>query len=360
MQGPIRDSRSRNEQKVASSLPDGPTEVEKPTWRYILRTSVREFSNDECTDLAAGLAFHAVLSVFPAMLALVSLLGLFGQAEKTTNAIIDVIESVAPGEVTDLARGVIEDLVNSPTAGAALSVGILVAVWSASGYVRAFSRAMNRIYAVPEGRPFWKLLPSLVLMTVAIIVLVGIMGLILALSGPVLKAVGDLVGLGDELIFIWNIVKWPILVVLMIITLALLYYFTPNVKQPKFRWISLGATLSLVLMAVASAGFAFYVANFSSYNKTYGTIGAVIVMLLWVWIMNLALLFGAEFDSETERGRELQAGIAAEEHLQLPLRDTSRFVKKQEQRQKSIAQGRAIRLQAGRDRAPVGVGRNEQ
>lgn len=327
----------------AASKPHTPPQIKKPSWKYILKKSGREFLWDQCTDIAASLTYYAVLSIFPALLAVVALLGVFGQAKKTTDALMSTIQQVAPGQAVTLLKGPIHQLVTSPTAGLALVVGILGALWSASGYVRAFARGMNRVYEVDEGRPFWKLLPTTLFVTVIGVIILGLMGVILALSGGVAKAVGDAVGLGDVAVTVWSIVKWPVLVILAIIAIALLYYFTPNVKQPKFRWMSMGALVALVIAAIASVGFAFYVANFSHYNKTYGAIGSFIILLLWIWIMNLALLFGAEFDSETERGRELQAGIKAEQTLQLPPRDARTSKKRTEQEEKVVAEGRELR-----------------
>jgi membrane protein len=327
---------------------DSPVDLKKQTWGYTLTKAGKEFTWDACTDLAAVLTYHAVLSVFPALLALVGLLGLVGQAKATTNALLKIMQSVAPsGAVTSL-RAPIEQLVNSPSAGIALVVGLLVAVWSASGYIRAFARAMNRIYEVEEGRPAWKLYPVMLAVTVVLLVLVAAMGLLLVVAGPIAKAVGNTVGLGSTAVAVWDVARWPVLVALAIVMLAVLYYATPNVKMPKFSWISMGAVIALFLAAVASLAFSFYIANFSHYNKTYGTIGGVIVALLWVWILHLAILFGAEFDSEAERGRELQSGIPAEETLQLPARDARAAVKRDEQEQEAVARGRQLRERFGK------------
>ena len=339
----------------AAGKPETPPQVKKQTWKYSLRRTIHEFVDDQCPDIAATLTYYGVLSMFPALLALVALLGLVGQAETTTDALLDAVSTVAPGQVVDLLRDPIQELVNSPAAGLAFIGGLLGAVWSASAYVGAFSRAMNRIYEIDEGRPFWKLRPMMLLMTVIALIFIAIMGIILGLSGPLLKSTGDALGLGEAVLAVWNIAKWPILVLLAVVILALLYYFTPNVKQPKFRWMSLGALIALVVLAIASAGFAFYIANFSSYNRTYGAIGGVIVLLLWVWIVNLALLFGAEFDSETERGRQLQAGIQAEETLQLPPRDSKRSEKRRKAEEDTVAAGRELRQELGQpnsDRRP--------
>jgi Predicted membrane protein len=339
----------------AAGKPETPPQVKKQTWKYSLRRTIHEFVDDQCPDIAATLTYYGVLSMFPALLALVALLGLVGQAETTTDALLDAVSTVAPGQAVDLLRDPIQELVNSPAAGLAFIGGLLGAVWSASAYVGAFSRAMNRIYEIDEGRPFWKLRPMMLLMTVIALIFIAIMGIILGLSGPLLKSTGDALGLGEAVLAVWNIAKWPILVLLAVVILALLYYFTPNVKQPKFRWMSLGALIALVVLAIASAGFAFYIANFSSYNRTYGAIGGVIVLLLWVWIVNLALLFGAEFDSETERGRQLQAGIQAEETLQLPPRDSKRSEKRRKAEEDTVAAGRELRQELGQpnsDRRP--------
>jgi membrane protein len=328
-----------------SRKPDSPTEVTKPSWQFIARKTLREFSKDQCPDLAAALTYYAVLSLFPALLALVSLLGVFGQAEKTTTALLDIVQRIAPGSTVDIIRQPIEEVTNSPSAGFTLVIGILIALWSASGYVGAFARAMNRVYEVDEGRPFIKLRATMLGVTVVNVLIVAALGAMLVLSGPVAEAVGNAVGLGGTFLAVWNIAKWPVMVLLVVAAIAILYYFTPNVKQPKFRWMTMGSFIALVVFVLASLGFAFYVANFSNYNKTYGAIGGVIVMLLWLWILNMSLLFGAEFDAETERGRQLQAGIEAEETIQLPPRDTKQSDKLQARAEEDIQRGRELREQ---------------
>ncbi|MDQ1623897.1 MAG: rane protein [Actinomycetota bacterium] len=328
-----------------SRKPDSPTEVTKPSWQFIARKTLREFSKDQCPDLAAALTYYAVLSLFPALLALVSLLGVFGQAEKTTTALLDIVQRIAPGATVDIIRQPIEEVTNSPSAGFTLVIGILIALWSASGYVGAFARAMNRVYEVDEGRPFIKLRATMLGVTVVNVLIVAALGAMLVLSGPVAEAVGNAVGLGGTFLAVWNIAKWPVMVLLVVAAIAILYYFTPNVKQPKFRWMTMGSFIALVVFVLASLGFAFYVANFSNYNKTYGAIGGVIVMLLWLWILNMSLLFGAEFDAETERGRQLQAGIEAEETIQLPPRDTKQSDKLQARAEEDIQRGRELREQ---------------
>jgi membrane protein len=335
-----------------SRKPDSPADVTKPSWQYIARKTLREFSKDQCPDLAAALTYYAVLSLFPAILALVSLLGVVGQAEKTTAALLDIVQNIAPGTTVDIIRQPIEELTKSPAAGFTLVLGILTALWSASGYVGAFARAMNRVYEVDEGRPFLKLRGTMLGVTIATLAIVAVLAAMLVLTGPVAEAVGNAVGLGGAFLTTWNILKWPVMVVLVVAAIAILYYATPNVKQPKFRWMSMGSFIALVVSILASLGFAFYVANFNNYNKTYGAIGGVIVMLLWLWILNMSLLFGAEFDAEMERGRELQAGIEAEETIQLPPRDTKQSDKLQDREEEDIRRGRELREQhagAGED-----------
>jgi membrane protein len=328
--------------------PDSPTEIEKPSWKYVLRKTMREFGSDQCTDIAASLTYYAVLSLFPALIAIISLLGVFGQGQSTVDAVIEVVRPLAPDAVGIL-QPVIEGFVNSPAAGFALVSGIVLAIWSASGYVGAFSRAMNRIYEIPEGRPFWKLKPTQLAVTVVGIVILLVCALIIAISGPVTEAIGEALGLGATVQLVWSIAKWPVLALLMILLLGILYYATPNAKQPKFRWMSMGAALALLVLVVASVAFAFYVTTFSNYAKSYGSLAGVVVFLLWLWIANLALLFGAEFDAELERGRQLQAGIAAEETLQLPPRDTKVSDKKAAAEREDIKLGRGIRERHDRE-----------
>lgn len=328
--------------------PDSPTDLTKPSLRYSMRKALREFQDDECTDLAAALTYYAVLSIFPALVAMVSLLGVFGQGRSTVDAMLDLIEGVAPSSAMDTLRPPIEQLVNSPSAGFALVAGLLGAVWSASAYVGAFGRAMNRIYEIDEGRPVWKLRPVQLLLTLAGLVMAGGVAVMLVVSGPVAERIGDVIGFGDVAVTVWSIAKWPLILVLVVLAVAILYYVTPNVKQPKFRWISGGAAVAILVWIVASVLFGFYVSNFGSYNKTYGALAGVIVFLLWVWITNLALLFGAEVDAEIERGRELQAGLPAEEELQLPLKDDRNVRKQEEADKKDMKRATRLRMTRGR------------
>ena len=339
--------------------PDGPTDIKGPSWMYILRKTVREFTSDQCLDLAAALTYYGTLAVFPALLAFVSILGLVGDAQQTTESLLGLLGGFLPEGTAKALEDPIRKLTESPAAGLTFVTGVVGALWSASGFVGAFGRAMNRIYAIEEGRPFWKLRPITLLVTVLAIVTAVVAATLIALSGPVAEGIGNALGLGEGVLFVWNIVRWPILAALAILIVATLYYATPNIRQPKFRWMSLGALVALVVWVLASGGFAFYAANFSSYNETYGSIGGVIVFLLWVWISNIALLFGAELDAEIERGRQLQAGIEAEETIQLPPRDTRQSDKQAEQRAKDVRVGRALRRSRGEDDTPAEDEHNE-
>jgi membrane protein len=330
--------------------PDRPPEITKRSWVYVVRKSFREFSDDECPDRAASLTYYGVLALFPGLLALASLLALVGQGERAIDALFGIVEQFAPGDALDVVREPLEDFSTSPAAGLGFVTGLVLAIWSASGYVGAFSRAMNRVYEIDEGRPFWKLRPVQLLVTIITLVLIVVMAVILVVSGPVTEAIGEALGLGGAVEVAWEIVKWPVLALAVILVIALLYYVTPNAKQPKFRWISFGAVIAILVLVTASAGFALYVANFSNYDRTYGSLAGVIVFLLWLWLANCALLFGAEFDAELERGRQLQGGIEAEEQIQLPPRDTRKSEKAAKKEQEDTELGRRIRLEHADDR----------
>lgn len=326
--------------------PDSPDDVHKPSWGYVLKKTLREFGRDQCTDLAAALTYYAVLAIFPGLLAVVSLLGVVGQSQQTVSTILELVGQFGSQQVADLLEEPVTALVQSPAAGLALVTGVLGALWSASGYVGAFGRAMNRVYGIDEGRPIWKLRPVMLGVTAFTVLGIVLALLILVLSGDVAQTVGDVIGLGSTTVFVWNIAKWPVLALIVVVLVAVLYYWSPNVQQPKFRWMSMGALLAIVIWLVVSVGFAFYIANFSNYNATYGSLGAVIVFLLWLWITNNALLFGAEFDAELERGRELQAGMKAEKDILLPPRDTRQSDKKAEQQAQDELDGMKLRQAA--------------
>jgi membrane protein len=298
----------------ARPSPDTPTDVPKRRWLATLRRTQKEFKEDNLTDWAAALTYYSVLALFPALIALVSIIGLVGDPKATTNTLLDIVRQLSPDSVKTL-QGPIQDITaNRSNAGIGLIVGIGLALWSASGYVGAFIRADNAIYEVEEGRPFWKLRPLQVFVTLVMVIVLAIVLLALVATGPVAKAVGQNIGVGDTAITVWNLAKWPILLGMVLVILAVLYHASPNVKLPGFRWISPGAVVAVIAWIVASALFALYVGNFGSYNKTYGTFAGVIVFLLWMWITNLAILFGAELNAEIERSREIEAGMRGAEH----------------------------------------------
>jgi membrane protein len=253
-----------------SRKPERLTDLEGRTWKYVARKSWREFLDGQCPDLAAALTYYGVLSIFPAALALTALLGLVGQAETSVQKVVDVLDPLVSEERLGTVRPVLEQLANSESAGLTLVLGLVVALWTASGYVGAFSRAMNRIYEIPEGRPFWKLRPITMLITLVAVALVACVLLMLVVSGPLADSIGDAVGLGSQALTLWRILKWPVIGLLAVVIVALLYYATPNVQQPKFRWLSVGAAVAIVIAVVASVFFSIYVAQFGSYNKVYG------------------------------------------------------------------------------------------
>jgi len=332
----------------APGKPDSPDDIAKPTWGYALRKTVREFMADECTDLAAALTYYSVLALFPGAIAMLSLVSLVGQQQQTVDTLLQILRDIGASSAADTLEPTLTDLAGNQGAGFALVIGLATALWSASGYVGAFGRGMNRIYEIDEGRPIWKLRPTMLLVTLITVVLAALVAVGLVLTGPAAEAVGSAIGLESTAVTVWSIAKWPVLLAVVVLIVALLYYATPNVKQPKFRWISIGAIVAIVVWVIASAAFGFYVANFSSYDKTYGSLAGVIAFLLWLWITNLALLFGAELDAELERGRQLQAGIAAEEELQLPPRDTRKSDKAAAKEQEDIERGRKLRESQGR------------
>lgn len=331
----------------APEKPDSPTDLTKPSWRYVVRRTVAEFSDDQCTDLAAALTYYAVLALFPAAIAILSLVGLVGQSEETVDTMLQILRDIGAGGAAETLEPTLTELSRSQSAGFGLILGLALALWSASGYVGAFGRGMNRIYEVDEGRPFWVLRPVMLAITVVTVLLTAVVAVGLVLTGPAAQAVGDAIGLGDTALTVWNIAKWPVLLAVVVLIVALLYYATPNVRQPRFRWISVGAVVAIVAWVAASAGFGFYVAGFSSYDRTYGSLAGVVVFLLWLWITNLALLFGAELDAEMERGRQLQGGIPAEETIQLPPRSTRNIDKAAAKERKAVAGARRLRRTRG-------------
>ncbi|NJC85025.1 YihY/virulence factor BrkB family protein [Planosporangium mesophilum] len=317
------------ERPTAQQGPREPTELPKQSWWATLKRTVKEFQNDNLSDWAAALTYYGILSMFPGMLLLISALRLTGP--HTTQAVINNLSAMAPGAVrqliikatTDLQRG------QQGTAGVFAIVGLAGALWSASGYIGAFMRASNAIYDVPEGRPAWKKLPIRVGVTLLVVVLLFVIALSVVFTGGFAAQLGRLIGLGTGVVRVWDIVKWPVMVIMVSFVFALLYWASPNARPGGFRWVSPGGLLAVLVWLIASGGFAIYVANFASYNKIYGSLAGIIIFLVWLWISNIAILLGAEFDAELQRTRAIRAGHPPEKEPYVELRDT-RKIKDQE------------------------------
>jgi membrane protein len=297
-----------------------PTDRRTESLGTVLRRTVSEFREDNLTDWAAALTYYGILSIFPALIVFVSVIGLIGAP--VTEPLLDNIGAFAPSEARDVLVNAVRGLEESRGgAGLLAIVGIAGALWAASGYVAAFIRAANVVWDVEEGRPVWKTLPLRLGVTAVLIVLLAVSALIVVFTGPLAERAGDVIGVSDVVVTVWDIAKWPILVLLVALMLAILYYAAPNVRQPGFRWITPGAILAVAVWIVASAAFAFYVANFGSYNKTYGSLGAVIIFLVWLWLTNVAVLLGAELNAELERRHQIERGHPPEREPFLPPRD---------------------------------------
>jgi membrane protein len=316
-----------------------PMALPAASWKATLRRTLTGFKADNLTDWAAALTYYGVLAIFPGLLLLVSILGLLGGS--ATKTLEDNLGQIAPGGVRDFFAQVVQNAQHQQgTAGIAAIAGLLLALWSASSYIAAFMRASNAIYGVGEGRPIWKTVPVRIGVTLAVVVLLVISGVIVLVTGRVADQVGSLIGVGPAAVTAWNIAKWPVLLVIVAMTLALLYWACPNVRQPKFRWLSPGAALAVAIWLIASGGFAVYVANFASYNKTYGSVAGVIVFLVWLWISNIAVLLGAELDAEIDRERAIRQGVPADlEPFAVP-RDTTKLDDEQTERAEALQRHR--------------------
>ncbi len=301
-----------------------PTGVERKTglWATLKRTA-QEFQEDNLTDWAATLTYYGLLSLFPALIALVSIVGLVGNPESTTNTLTDIVNKVGPDSATTTFEGPINQVTESrATAGFALVVSTLVALWSASGYLGAFIRASNVIYETREGRPFWKLRPLQVVLTLVIVLLLALMALGIVLTGPIVSDVAEPIGVSNTVVTIWNIAKWAVIALLFLLMISLIYYASPNVEQRGFKWITAGGFVALAVWLLASAAFGIYVSQFGSYNRVYGSMAGVVILLIWLWITNLAILFGHELNAERERDVQLKEGLpGAEREIQLEPRD---------------------------------------
>jgi membrane protein len=317
--GNVDGARSANEPP-----PDRPTEIPAPGWRAILKRALAQFKHDNITDRAAALTYFGVLAMFPGVLVLVSILGLLGRG--TTQKVLNNVGQLAPGNVKSFLNSVIEQTQGrTGQASAAAIIGLIIAIWSASGYIAAFMRASNQIYNVDEGRPIWKTAPIRLAVTVVIMVMLIVSALMVVLTGSVADQFGKALGIGHTAVLIWDIAKWPVLLGVVSVMFSLLYWACPNVKQPGFRWISPGGIIAVVIWLLASGAFALYVSFSGSYNKTYGSLATVIIFLVWLWVTNIAVLLGAEFNAESQHQRVIQAGLPEDIQPFLELRDTSKL-----------------------------------
>ncbi|GAA4936248.1 YihY/virulence factor BrkB family protein [Streptomyces coeruleoprunus] len=292
----------------------------KHSWGAVLKRTVKEFREDNLTDWAAALTYYGVLAIFPAMLALLSLLGLLGAAG--IQPLIDNLGGLAPGAARDIIMSMLEQLERSQgRAGVAFVIGLVVALWSASGYIAGFMRASNAVYDIGEGRPVWKTLPTRLLITLVVVIVLALMAIGVVFTGTLAQRTGEILGIGETAMTVWNIAKWPVMIFLFSLVIALLYWACPNVRRG-FRWVTPGSLLAVLIWLVVSGLFALYVANFSSYDRTYGSLAAVIIFLIWLWISNIAILLGLEFDAELERQRAIDTGHPPGEEPYVEPRDT--------------------------------------
>jgi membrane protein len=301
-----------------------PEGVDRKTglWPTLKRTGL-EFQEDNLTDWAATLTYYGLLALFPALIVLVSIVGLVGDPQSTTNTLTDIVTKVGPDSAAATFEGPIRQVTESrATAGFALIASTLIALWSASGYLGAFIRASNVIYETREGRPFWKLRPLQLVLTLVLVLLLAVMAAGIVLTGPIASDVAEPIGISDTAVTIWNYAKWALIALLFVGMISVIYYGSPNVKQRGFKWITPGSLVALVVWLLASAGFALYVSQFGSYNKVYGSLAGVVIVLIWLWLTNLAILFGHELNAEREREQQFEAGVpGAERELQLEPRD---------------------------------------
>jgi len=305
--------------------PDSPAQLKARGVFAALRRTAKQFSEDNVTDWAAALTYYGVLSIFPGLLVLVSILGMLSDNGQQT--VQDTVSQIAPNQIKDLLDQVLNQVSDPGTAGLAAILGLATAFWSASGYIGAFMRASNAIYDVPEGRPIWKTLPIRLGVTAVIGIMLILATVIVVFTGDLARAVGDTIGLGSAAVTTWNIAKWPVLIILVSLMFAILYWASPNARTGGFRWVSPGGVFAVVIWLIASGAFALYLASFADYNATYGTLGGVIAFLVWLWISNIAIMIGAELDAELERGRAIAAGHPADDEPFLQLRDDRKLKK---------------------------------
>ncbi len=325
-----------NSTSTGSGEPESPTDLSKPSLKAVLRRARVSFKEDHLTDLAAALTYYGVLSIVPALIVLLSVLGLLGP--DATNQVVSQVEALAPGSAASFVETLISQAQSNRTgAGIGAVVGVLVALWSASGYVSAFMRASNIIYDIGEGRPIWKTLPIRVGVTVLAVVILVISAVIVVVSGPVARQIGDVVGVGDTTVLLWGILKWPVLIVLVSVLLAVLFWASPNAKQAGVKWVSPGGLIAVLLWVAVSAAFAVYVAGFSSYDKTYGSLAGVVIFLVWLWLSNIAILLGAEINAELDHAKAIAEGLPEDAAPFALPRDTRKLSEPEQARLDEVA-----------------------
>ena len=299
--------------------PEQPSDLPRTAWPGVLKRTLREYRADNLGDLAAALTYYGVLAIFPMLIVLVSLLGLIGSS--VTQSLIHNLGRAAPSDARSIFTSAVKNIqAHRSTAGVLFIVGIATALWSASSYVAAFMRASNVVWDVEEGRPIWKTIPVRLAVTIVTVLLLTIAAIAVVFTGGLAQKLGNVIGVGSSAVTVWDIAKWPVLLLVVGFILAILYWAGPNVRQPGPRWVTPGGLVAVTLWVLASGAFAFYVSNFSSYNKTYGALASVVIFLVWLWITNTVVLLGAELNAEIERGRQIEAGTPPDREPYLPLR----------------------------------------
>jgi len=335
---------------MATSMNSGAgLRLTRPAWKLVLRSFSRGFVSHQLPDGAAALTYFAALALAPSVVVLISILAIAGSGKSSVTTILATVHDVAPDSAIAMLKDPLEKFAASPSVGYALVAGILISIWATSSYVSAFGRAMNRIYELPEGRPLWKLKPYSILVALVVLILGAITVAALALTEPVADGISQALGLSSAPSLVLTVVKWPALVLAVVFTVAILYYVTPNARRPGFRVVSAGAMGAVIVLVLVSLAFAFYVANFAHYDRTYSVFAGIVVVLIWIWIANLTLLSGAEFDIQFERARELERGVDADEKIFVTPRDTEVSDRNVLKRREEIADAEKIR-RAGRTR----------